>query len=393
MKNPSSSDSFPIRPTGPDGLLFEGPECRYTFVAPLADAHDPMAIARRTSLHGESVPCLVILKRVEMPPEDERRQRAVEEVQLATRLHHPGIAQVYELAEHQGEPYVVMEHSPGLFLATAMETALLLGRTFAPAHAVYIAAQVADALHYAWNSQDEAGRPLHVVHRAVSPMSIRLESSGRVKLTDFGVAYSRMVGRLDTPSKVLRAELDYAAPEVMRHQEPDGRADLYSLGMVLLEMLSGQYPLDSPDERLPFRETPEANWYNARVRAERPTWTSVGELAERVLTFGPEDVERVARKVPEQLKGILHKALRAHPDDRYQTGGEMRDELCAWLSTQGKRFGRARAAAELRALDREKPTPQETRAFPIERGVLPTPEEEATAEEEATEDEKTDRSE
>ncbi|HYO69939.1 MAG TPA: serine/threonine-protein kinase, partial [Archangium sp.] len=350
-----------------------------------ASLSTPLAIARRNSLHGESVPCLVILKRVKMPPEDERRQRAVEEAQLATRLSHPGIAQVYELAEHQGEPYVVMEHSPGLFLATAMETALLLGRTLAPAHAVYIAAEVADALHYAWNSQDEEGRALHVVHRAVSPMSIRLESSGRVKLTDFGVAYSRMVGRLDTPSKVLRAELDYAAPEVVRHQEPDGRADLYSLGMVLLEMLSGQYPLDSPDERLPFPESPEAVRYNARVRAERPTWTSVGELADRILSFDPEDVERVARKVPEPLKRILHKALRGNPDERYQSGGEMRDELCAWLSGQGKRFGRSRAAAELRALDRDKPAPQETGAFPMEKGVLLTPEEEATAEEEEKE--------
>jgi hypothetical protein len=71
--------------------------------------------------------------------------------------------------------------------------------------------------------------------------------------------------------------------------------------MVLLEMLSGQYPLDSPDVRLPFRESPEAIRYNARVRAERPTWTSVGELADRILSFGPEDVERVARKVPEPL--------------------------------------------------------------------------------------------
>jgi eukaryotic-like serine/threonine-protein kinase len=383
MNDPSSNDSFPIRPTGPDGLLFEGPEYRYTFVAPLLDAHDPMAIARRTSLRGESVPCLVIVKRVEMPPEEERRQRAVEEVRLATRLRHPGIARVYELVEHKGEPYLVMEHTPGIFLETAMETALLLGRTLTPVHAVYIAAEVADALHYAWNRQDEDGRPLHVVHRAVSPTSIRLELSGRVKLTDFGVAYSRMVGRLDTPSKVLRAELAYAAPEVMRHQKPDGRADLYSLGMVLLEMLSGQYPLDSPDVNQPFRESSEVLRYNARVRAERPTWTSAGELADRILSFGPDDVELVARKVPEPLKHILHKALRAHPDDRYQTGGEMRDELCEWLRSQGKRFGRSRAAAELRALDREKPVPQETRAFPIEKGVLPTPEEEATAEEEA----------
>jgi serine/threonine protein kinase len=393
VKDPSTSDSFPIHPTGPDGLLFEGPEYRYTFVSPLVDAPDPMVIARRTSLRDESVPCLVTLKRVEMPPKGERRQRAVEEVQLATRLHHPGIAEVYGLEEYQGEPYVVMEHAPGLFLETAMETTLLLGRTLAPAHAIYIAAQVADALHYAWNSQGEDGRPLHVVHRAVSPTSIRLEFSGRVTLTDFGVAYSRMVGRLDTPSKVLRAELAYAAPEVMRRQKPDGRADLYSLGIVLLEMLSGQYPLDPPDVNLPYSGSSEVSRYNARVRAERPSWTSVGELADRVLSFGPENVECVAQKVPEPLKRILHKALRGNPDDRYQTGGEMRDELCVWLSTQGKRFGRSRAAAELRALDREKPTPQETRAFPIERGVLPTPEEEATAEEEVTEEEKTDWSE
>jgi serine/threonine-protein kinase len=328
-----------------------------------------------------------------MPPKGERRQRAVEEVQLATRLRHPGIAEVYGLEEYQGEPYVVLEHAPGLFLETAMETTLLLGRTLAPAHAVYIAAEVADALHYAWNSQGEDGRPLHLVHRAVSPTSIRLEFSGRVKLTDFGVAYSRMAGRLDTPSKVLRAELAYAAPEVMRRQKPDGRADLYSLGMVLLEILSGQYPLDPPDVNLPPGESPEATRYNARVRAERPTWTSAGELADRILHFGPEDVERVARRVPEPLKLILHRALRASPEDRYQSGGEMRDELCAWLNGQGKRFGRSRAAAELRALIREKPAPQETRAFPIERGVLPTPEEEAPAEEEATEEETKARSE
>jgi serine/threonine-protein kinase len=393
VKDPSSSDSFPIRPSGPDGLLFEGPEYRYTFVSPLLDAPDPMAIARRTPVKGEGAACSVILKRVQMPPEDERRQRAVEEVRIASRLQHPGIVQVYGLVEHQGEPYVVMEHAPGIFLATAMETALLLGRTLAPAYAVYIAAEVADALHYAWNSQGEDGRQLHLVHRAVSPTSIRLEFSGRVKLTDFALAYSRMAERLDTPSKVLRAELAYAAPEVMRRQKPDGRADLYSLGMVLLEMLSGQYPLDPPDANVPFSGSPEVSRYNARVRPERPSWTSPGELANRILSFGPDDVERVAYQVPEPLKCILHKALHAHPDDRYQTAGEMRDELRTWLNGQGRPFGLSEAAAELGVLLREKPAPQETCAFPIERGVLPTPEEEATAEEEATEEETKDRGE
>ncbi|MFY0528739.1 serine/threonine protein kinase [Archangium gephyra] len=393
MNEPSTNDSFPIHPTGPDGLLFEGPAYRYTFVSPLLDSPDPMAIAQRAPVKGEGAACRVILKRVQMPPEDERRQRAVEEVRLATRLRHPGIVQVYGLEDYQGAPYVVMAHTEGIFLTTAMETALLLGRTLAPSHAVYIAAEVADALHYAWNSQGEDGRPLHFVHRAVSPTSIRLELSGRVTLTDFGVAYSRMVGRLDTPSKVLRADLAYAAPEVMRRQKPDGRADLYSLGMVLLEMLSGQYPLDPPDVNVPFSGSSEVSRYNARVRPERPSWTSPGELANRILSFGPDDVERVAAQVPEPLKCILHKALHAHPDDRYQTAGEMRDELRAWLNGQGQRFGLSEAEAELGALLREKPAPQETHAFPIEKGVLPTPEEEATAEEEAIEEETKDRSE
>ena len=306
-----------------------------------------------------------------MPPEDERRQRAVEEVQLATRLRHPGIVQVYGLEEYEGAPYVVMEHTQGIFLATAMETALLLGKTLAPPHAVYIAAEVAEALHYAWNSQGEDGRPLHLVHRAVSPTSIRLEFGGRVKLTDFGVAYSRMVGRLDTPSKVLRADLAYAAPEVMRRQKPDGRADLYSLGMVLLEMLSGQYPLDPPDVNVPYSGSSEVSRYNARVRPERPTWTSPGELANRILSFGPDDVERVAQQVPEPLKCILHKALHAHPDDRYQTGGEMRDELRAWLASQGNPFGPSEAEAELGTLLREKPPPRRRAPSPSRRASCP----------------------
>jgi serine/threonine-protein kinase len=258
-----------------------------------------------------------------------------------------------------------------------MEMALLRGKTPSCAHAVHIAAEVADALHYAWNSQDASGQALHVVHRAISPMSIRLEFSGRVKLTDFGVAWSLMAGRLETPSEVLRADPAYSAPEVMRGEAPDGRADLYSLGMVLLEMLSGRYPLDPPDVALPAGESPDVARYNARVRAERPTWTSTGELADRIQRFGPEDVERVARNVPAPLKRILHKALRSNPADRYQTGGAMREALCTWLNGQGKRFGRAGAAKEMRALFRELPPPQETRAFPIEKGILPTSEEKA----------------
>jgi eukaryotic-like serine/threonine-protein kinase len=388
----SSNDSFPVRPTGPKGFLFDGPEYRYTLVSPLLDVQDPLAVVHRTPLCAPPQascsraprPQRVLLKRVVTPPRLKRRQRAVEEVQLLTHLVHPTIAPVYGLEEHQGELYVVMAHQPGFFLETFLETASLLGRTLSPAACVAITAHVADALHAAWHSTGQDGTRLRIVHRAVSPRSIRVEFTGRVWLTDFGVACSRLDGRLETSPRVLRANLAYAAPELMRGEKPDGRADLYSLGLVLLEMLSGHYPLDPPDVALPVGTSPQAARHNAHLRAERSAWTSVGELAERILGFGPEDIERAAQGVPEPLKRVVHKALQVHPDDRYQTGEQMREELLTWLQGEHPRFRNAHVGAELKALVRDRPMPEETGAFPAEKGLLLTPEEEASAQKRRT---------
>ena len=90
------------------------------------------------------------------------------------------------------------------------------------------------------------------------------------------------------------------------------------------------HEVDPPNVNLPFRESSEVVRYNARVRAERPTWTSAGNWPTGILSFGPDDVELVASKVPEPLKRILHKALRGSPDDR--TRPEAR---CATSCRQG----------------------------------------------------------
>jgi eukaryotic-like serine/threonine-protein kinase len=176
---------------------------------------------------------------------------------------------------------------------------------------------------------------------------------------------------------VLRADVAYASPEVVDFQPVDGRADLFSLGLVLLETLTGRYP---PDVRLPPAESPEVRRYTAEVRVERPSWEPVGHLSERIRRFGPEDVERAARNVPEGLRPLLHKALRLHPDDRYQTGAEMRDALRDWLDSQGEPSGAEQVATELARLVREMPSPREVGAFPTEKGVILTPEEAALAE-------------
>ncbi|WP_257460534.1 serine/threonine protein kinase [Archangium lipolyticum] len=376
MNTPPSSDST-LRVPSPGSLLFEGPEYRYEFLRRLLNHVDysPLVLARRKPLTGSGPARTVLLRHVVMPPRSERRQRALEEARLAVHLRHPHIARVHGLEEHQGRPFLVTEFMPGCFLDTAESTSLeRLGHPLSPAFACYIAAAVADALHYAWSLEGEDGQSLHVVHRAVSPMAIRLSRKGQVKLTDFGVAWSRMTGRVHTAPRVLRADVAYAAPEVVRFQPPDGRADLYSLGMVLLEMLSGQYPLDPPDVALPPDESLEVARYNAHVRTERTSWASVGALADRILRFGPEDVERMAQGVPGQLKRILHKALRARPEDRYQTGAELRDDLRAYLRLDGP-FGPSEAATELASILRKNPSPDETLAFPSEKGVVPTPEE------------------
>ncbi|HYO53335.1 protein kinase domain-containing protein [Archangium sp.] len=132
----------------------------------------------------------VILKPVQVSSDHERSERVWEEVQLASHLEHPGIAKVYGFASHGDTAYVVMEHLRGCYLLTAMDFALLVERRLSPAFAAYVAAEVAGALGYAHQRLSSEGHPMHIVHRAVGPMRIRLGFDGRVKLANFGAAYS-----------------------------------------------------------------------------------------------------------------------------------------------------------------------------------------------------------
>ncbi|HYO58688.1 serine/threonine protein kinase [Archangium sp.] len=327
---------------------------------------------------------LVILKQVEVPEGREGRTRAVEEVQLAEHLRHPSISRVLRLAERRGVPYVVMEHVRGCFLATAIGSALLLDRKFSASLAAFIAAEVAIALDSAHHCQDDRGRPLHIVHRAVSPMTIRLGRNGRVKLTHFGAAFSELLGRVPTPPRVLRGNFAYAAPELIRSVSEkggaglltskgiDSRADVFSLGLVLLEMIAGHHPLDPPDV-LPPRVSKRALQLVSGVRVEHSAWASIEVLTDRLLRFGPEDVERIAHKTPAPLKQVVHRALRSNPAERYQSAAELRDDLRAYLHSLRQPFGAPEAAEELADIVARASALKRKDAHPIELGVLPWP--------------------
>ncbi len=177
---------------------------------------------------------------------------------------------------------------------------------------------MADALDYAHTrtEMEEGGPPLGIIHRDVSPRNIRVgRKSGEVKLTDFGAAYSKRVGREETPDLLKKGDLLYASPEYLRCGPMDARSDLFSLGLVLLEALTGRHLFDGWEGEAP---APVAE---VRVVAEEAPPLPLARMLALVERYGPEDVERAAAGLPEGLKALLHKVLQRNPAPSLSAAG------------------------------------------------------------------------
>ncbi|HEX5749839.1 MAG TPA: serine/threonine-protein kinase [Archangium sp.] len=324
------------------------------------------------------------LKPVVLEEGSEGLERVLEEVRLARFLRHPNIAAVYGYAVQGKLPHIVMEHLRGCYLLTAMDAAVAVGRRLSPAFAAYVAAEVADALDSAHRCEGDDRKPLHIVHRAVGPMRIRLGRNGSVQLTNFGAAYSELLGRIRSPDGLLRGDPAYIAPEILQgflRPEPgqrdlltprnlDGRADIFSLGLVLLEMLVASYPFDPPDTL--WRDVQRR--FPSEVRSEVPTFLELETLADRVLHFGPEEVQRMAEEVPPPLGRIVTQALRPDPSERYASADTLRDELRAYLRGLPQPFGANEAEEELAELLKEASDLGKLAVHTgVETGVLPVP--------------------
>lgn len=287
----------------------------------------------------------VAIKRLLEPVPYERKRRLVEEVQLSFRLNHPGIARVHHLKMHKGAPHLILEYVDGPSLDTVVNLAAMRGRPMSVAFACFVVAEVAEALHHVHTATDEGGAPLGIVHRDVSPRNVRVGRSGEVKLMHFSTAWSRMVDREVTPPPVRMGDVAYASPEYL-FQEPllDARSDVFSLGLVLLELLTGRHPYD-------VDEATAATLVSARMvelmMTEEPPSVPLGQMLARASRFGPEDVEREAAGLPEALKAVLHRALRRTPSQRFATALEMRDALRAHLATLPRPYGRPEVASEV----------------------------------------------
>jgi eukaryotic-like serine/threonine-protein kinase len=159
------------------------------------------------------------------------------EAELGSLLIHPNIVQVLDLGRHQDTVFLAMEYVQGLPLSSLLKR--VPGHRLPPAVVAYIGAEIASALAYMHGRADSRGEPLGLVHRDLNPPNILLSRIGEVKLSDFGIARAANRGSL-TRAETVRGKAGYMAPEQVRGDPLDGRADLFALGLTLHEVLTGE---------------------------------------------------------------------------------------------------------------------------------------------------------
>jgi serine/threonine-protein kinase len=338
--------SPPERQTSKPVIVFSSGDTSYELIRHLGiSSNGEVLLARRR--YSDVLGGSVIIKRLHEPTNALMRARLLEEFKLILQLDHPCIAQVFLMRLHESSPHLVMEHVEGHSLESLLNLAAMRGQPLPEPFAAYVVGEVADALYHAHSQKDAQGRPLGIIHRDISPRTIRLSVHGRVKLTDFSSAYSKIEGRLATVGPLLKGDIAYSAPEYLMLQPLDGRADLFSLGVVLLEMLTGMHLLDLPEVEQAAGTGDAPSLLQSSLLSEQQPWVPPAEMALRMERFRPEYVERATLGLSAPMRDIVLRALKRDPAERFQSGLELRDALWEFLGGQGRCYGPRDAQREI----------------------------------------------
>jgi eukaryotic-like serine/threonine-protein kinase len=262
---------------------------------------------------------LVAVKRIlpNIAEDKEFIRMFIEEAKLSVQLNHANIAQIFDLGVVEGSYYIALEHVHGRDLRVLFDRCRQLGEAMPVAQACFVAMKVCEGLDYAHNKRDQAGRDLALVHRDVSPQNILVSFEGEVKLIDFGIAKAAGTDP-NAQGGVLKGKFGYMSPEQVRGQDVDRRSDVFSCGIVLYELLTG--------ERLFVGESD----------------FSTLEKVRNVEILPPSTYNR---KIPDELERIVLKALSKDAEDRYQNAIDLHDELQAFVYTAGEFYSRKDLAA------------------------------------------------
>lgn len=274
----------------------------------------------------------VALKRLRAEDLDEASVRSfVDEATIASRLHHANIVSVLDFGLSDGRPFIVMELVDGVDLSELEALAQSKRRPVPVELGLHIGVEVCRALEHAHRAS-EGGRPLGIVHRDVSPENILLGHNGDVKLADFGIAFAHE--RLEaTRVGVVKGKLEFLAPEQMRMGEVDGRADIFSLGIVLHRLFAEENPMARPDTR------------QRVVAGEAPP---------------------LAASLPDDLRAVLERATRSIPRQRFASAAEFGQALFSLYTARTNRDGRSLLAEWLTA-GRSPSSPSGAAASPLDQ--------------------------
>ena len=218
--------------------------------------------------------------------DEEMLKRFYQEAAKTGALRHPNIVTVYDLGEQDGFPYIVMEYLSG----DPLDRLIQSGKSQPLAYKLKILEQVCYALGYAHRND--------VIHRDVKPANVIVQSDGTVKLLDFGIArQEKTESRLTRTGSVI-GTLQYMAPERLRNAAFDGRSDIFSVGVMMFQLLTGQLP-----------------------------FTGDYAIVHKILTERHPPLSQYLEKYPPALDGIIDHALAKSPDDRYSTADEMAADI------------------------------------------------------------------
>jgi serine/threonine protein kinase len=221
-----------------------------------------MAVVYRASIEGpEGFSRFVVVKRMlpTLSRDPNFARMMVSEARLSALLHHPAIVQVQDFGEVSGEYFIAMELVDGYDLLTVLNHCARKNQFLPIGVAVHVCHEIASALAYAHALTDDAGKPLQIVHRDVSPSNIMVAKLGQVKLLDFGIAKAASSVRDEqTRTGTLKGKISYMSPEQAEGDNVDHRADLFALGIVLWESLTRQRLFRGEDDLRTLRLVREA---------------------------------------------------------------------------------------------------------------------------------------
>ncbi|MCA3014907.1 MAG: protein kinase [Myxococcaceae bacterium] len=259
-------------------------------------------LARQTGIEGFNRH--IVVKRIlsHLAEDPEFVSMFLQEARIASRFNHPNIAQIYDLGEHEGTFFIAMEFVHGEDLGRIMRRAWATGQWVARPLAARIVADAAAGLHYAHSRLDAQGRPMRIVHRDVSPQNILVSFDGSVKLVDFGIAKAADQAS-NTKSGAIKGKFAYMAPEQAGGKALDARTDLFALGLVLYELVTGVRPLKRESEIGTLQAALECAIEKPSLVADVPP--SLDDVIMRAVAKDPEDRYRDARQFQMALEQHL----------------------------------------------------------------------------------------